>query len=51
MDYSGCVGADQVKAVIDAEHRRFAAARVRIYVPLLTERFAREALGRTNQRA
>jgi hypothetical protein len=49
-DYAGRFAADHVKAVVDAEHRRFAGARVRNYVPLLTERFAREALGR-NRRA
>jgi hypothetical protein len=49
--YSGRYGSDQVKAVVDAEHRRFADARVRIYVPLLTERFAREVLGRRCRRA
>jgi hypothetical protein len=50
-DYTGCVAAARVKAVVDAEHRRFAEARVRIYVPLLTERYAREALGRRSRRS
>lgn len=50
-EYSGRYDADQVEAVVDAEHRRFAEASVRVYVPLLIERFAREALDRRNRRA
>jgi hypothetical protein len=50
-EYSDRYPADRVEAVVDAECRRFAEARIRIYVPLLAERNAREALGRRCGRA
>jgi hypothetical protein len=50
-DFSSCYTADQVATVVDIERRRFAEAPIRTYVPLLVERYAREALGRRNGRA